>query len=192
MEGAHAATLAAFYRVEHKVCRLDFIAQHFHSDLLSRGGDIPEGHYADPSMALTVVPFRNGIMLSLAAGYAESIGAEEVIIGNHAGDHPIYPDCRIEFIEAMNQATRAGTYLGVRITSPFVLVSKAYIVHLGHQLGVPMELTYSCYKGGEAHCGKCGTCVERREAFALAGVADPTHYEGEDEEMEDTANVVPE
>lgn len=149
----------------------------FKSDLLSKGGKIPEGHYADESMKRTVVPFRNGIMLSIAAGYAESIGAKAVILGNHFGDHAIYPDCRAEFAAAMRQAIKLGTYAEIELVSPFQDVDKAKIAAVGHQLGVPFALTWTCYKGGEKHCGKCGSCVERREAFQLAGVPDPTEYE---------------
>ena len=177
-EGRSAAALCTRYGVQHTTCPLDFVGQHFASDLLRTGGDIPEGHYADPSMKQTVVPFRNGIMLSIAVGYAESLGAGEVVIGAHAGDHPIYPDCRGEFLRAMGQAVQLGTYVGIRVRAPFSQLSKAEIAELGMRLGVPFELTYSCYKGGEGHCGKCGTCYERREAFQLAGIEDPTDYEG--------------
>jgi 7-cyano-7-deazaguanine synthase len=176
-EGRSAAALCARYGVQHTTCPLDFVAQHFASNLLSTGGGIPEGHYADPSMKQTVVPFRNGIMLSIAVGYAESMGAGEVVIGAHAGDHPIYPDCRVGFLRAMGKATQLGTYVGVRVRAPFSKLSKAEIAELGEKLGVPFELTYSCYKGGEKHCGRCGTCYERREAFQLAGIQDPTEYE---------------
>ncbi len=156
---------------------LPFIKELFRSKLLQGQGDIPHGHYADEIMRDTVVPFRNGIMLSIAVGYAESIGANAVYIGNHAGDHPIYPDCRPEFISAMDLAARCGTYADVSVLSPFVNHTKTDIVREGVKLGVPYEMTYSCYEGRSAHCGKCGTCVERKEAFQLAGVVDPTEYE---------------
>lgn len=147
------------------------------SDLLQDGGSIPEGHYADPSMKRTVVPFRNGIMLAVAAGYAESIGAEALVLGNHAGDHAIYPDCREAFTVPMSDAIEAGTYAHVKVLRPFEKLTKTDIARGGVELGAPFELTYSCYNGKEAHCGKCGTCYERREAFHDAGVADPTVYE---------------
>lgn len=156
---------------------LDFVAKHFKSDLLKTGGEIPEGHYADPSMMKTVVPFRNGIMLSVAAGLAESLELDGVILGNHAGDHAIYPDCRMEFTSAMAEAITLGTYRQISFYSPFVKVTKTTVAAIGHNLGAPLELTWSCYKGSDLHCGKCGTCYERKEAFKDAGIPDPTVYE---------------
>lgn len=157
---------------------LDFIKNKFDSDLLRSAENIPEGHYAADNMKSTVVPFRNGIMLSIAAGYAWSVKAGQIAIANHAGDHPIYPDCRTEFIESMNDAIIEGTDNRVKLISPFCNMTKADIVKLGHKLKVPFENTWSCYKGGEKHCGKCGTCVERIEAFELADVTeDLTEYE---------------
>ena len=156
---------------------MEFINQHFKSDLLQSGGDVPEGHYADENMKKTVVPFRNGIMLSIAAGLAESIGAGLVALGNHSGDHAIYPDCRPEFTQAMNDAISLGTWANIKVYAPFVGIDKGGIASLGFTLGVPYEHTYTCYKGGEKHCGKCGSCTERKEAFATKGIADPTEYE---------------
>ena len=155
---------------------LSSVADHLESDLLQKGGDIPEGHYAESNMKKTVVPFRNGIMLSIACGIAESWGARKVALGNHAGDHAIYPDCRGTFISAMNEAMAYGTYINVNIISPFVGNTKAEIAEFGHKLGVDWTKTYSCYKGGEVHCGLCSTCYERREVFELAKVQDPTVY----------------
>jgi 7-cyano-7-deazaguanine synthase len=149
----------------------------FKSDLLRSGGDIPEGHYAEESMKKTVVPFRNGIMLSIAAGFAESIGADAVTIAAHSGDHAIYPDCREPFMRAMGEAMEQGTYAGIKLLRPFIDMDKAAIARRGAELGVDFAETWSCYKGGEIHCGVCGTCVERREAFLLAGLQDPTVYE---------------
>lgn len=163
-------------KISHTVVDLPFIGELFQSDLLKSGGEVPEGHYQDQSMRKTVVPFRNGIMLSIAVGFAESIGARFVFYAAHAGDHAIYPDCRTEFLEAITRSAKVGTYLGVEIKDPFIQKKKSEIVALGKELGVPFALTYSCYKGGEAHCGKCGTCMERKEAFQLAGVPDPTSY----------------
>lgn len=163
--------------VRHTLIKLPFINELFQSALLQSGGEIPEGHYEDSSMRSTVVPFRNGIMLSIAAGYAESVGAKAVLYAAHAGDHAIYPDCRPAFLKAMSEAARAGTYMNVEIKDPFIGLHKKDIVVLGNELRVPFDITYSCYKGGELHCGKCGTCVERREAFQLAGIPDPTRYE---------------
>jgi 7-cyano-7-deazaguanine synthase len=127
-------------------------------------------------MKQTVVPFRNGIMLSIAAGLAESQNVEGLVIAAHSGDHAIYPDCREPFMQAMANAMRLGTYAGVQLLRPFILTDKAGIASIGNRLGVDYTLTWSCYKGGDIHCGTCGTCVERREAFQLAGVTDPTSY----------------
>ena len=127
-------------------------------------------------MKQTVVPFRNAIMLSIACGFAESVEAEGLVIAAHGGDHAIYPDCREDFMQAMGDAMRLGTYAGVQLLRPFIAMTKADIAAAGAKLGVDFARTWSCYKGGEVHCGKCGTCVERREAFALAGIIDPTGY----------------
>lgn len=169
----HARRLGA----PHRVIRLDFIGQLFASDLLQGGGEIPEGHYADDNMRRTVVPFRNGIMLAAAAGFAESVGAEGLVIAAHTGDHTIYPDCREEFMRAMGEAMKTGTYAGIELLRPFIALTKGQIAAEGAKLGVDFGRTWSCYKGGAIHCGKCGTCVERREAFLQAGLPDPTEYE---------------
>lgn len=163
--------------VEHIRVDLSSIAKHLESNLLKKGGKIPQGHYAEPNMKKTVVPFRNGIMLSIACGIAESWGAERVAIGNHAGDHAVYPDCRATFIDSMNEAMAYGTYANIKLISPFVGMTKADIAELGDKLDVDWNLTYSCYNGGKIHCGKCSTCYERREAFHLAGIPDPTKYQ---------------
>ncbi len=162
--------------VPHRTVQLGVIGECFSSDLLAGRDDVPEGHYEEASMRRTVVPFRNGIMLSIAGGYAESIGAGAVVIAAHAGDHAIYPDCREPFMRAMDAALRTGTYAGIELVRPFINLSKAEIVKAGHGLGVDFSRTWSCYKGGAIHCGRCGTCVERREAFMLAGLTDPTEY----------------
>ena len=164
--------------IKHLVIPLEFMARYFKSSLLEGADAIPEGHYADDNMRSTVVPFRNGIMLSVACGLAESYGLKHVMIANHSGDHAIYPDCRPEFTEAMERALALCHYYPIGLERPFVGMTKADIVRLGADLGVDFSLTWSCYKGGEKHCGKCGTCVERREAFKLAGVPDPTEYLG--------------
>ena len=163
--------------IEHVVIDLAFFKQHFSSSLLSGADAIPDGDYADSNMRSTVVPFRNGIMLSIACGLAESRGLKRVLIANHGGDHAIYPDCRPQFVAAMDAAMQAGTYDGVRLVAPYTDISKADIVRRGVQLGIDYGETYSCYKGGEHHCGTCGTCTERREAFLEAGIPDPTTYE---------------
>ena len=162
--------------VPHSIAPLGFVAGEFRSDLLSSGGAIPDGHYEEQSMKSTVVPFRNGIMLSIAAGFAESKGAEAVVIAAHSGDHAIYPDCRESFMEPMARAIREGTYAQIELLRPFITMHKAGIVRRGIELGIDFSHTWSCYKGSEVHCGTCGTCVERREAFLMAGVTDPTVY----------------
>ena len=159
--------------IRHLVIPLEFMGKYFRSDLLIGGGDIPEGSYADENMKSTVVPFRNGIMLSIAAGLAESYELDAIMLANHSGDHAIYPDCRPKFIEGMAAAVEAGTYNGVKVVSPYCNMTKREIALRGRELGVDFSLTYSCYKGGEKHCGRCGTCVERKEA--LEGF-DPTEY----------------
>lgn len=149
---------------------LSFMARHFNSSLLQGADAIPEGHYEDENMRSTVVPFRNGIMLAVAAGLAESRGLHGVMIANHSGDHAIYPDCRPEFIRSMGAAISDGTYEHLELFAPYTSYSKGEIALRGKNLGVDYSLTYSCYKGGEKHCGKCGTCIERTEALAYAGI----------------------
>ena len=180
----HAAKEIPFARlhcerlgIEHIVIPLAFMHDYFKSSLLQGGDAIPEGHYADENMKSTVVPFRNGIMLAIAAGLAESRGLNYIMIANHAGDHAIYPDCRATFIDAMNEATAYGTYNGVRIFAPYTDITKGEIAVRGKNLGIDYRETWSCYKGGEKHCGKCGTCVERKEALSFAGIEDKTEYE---------------
>lgn len=163
--------------IPHVVIPLEFMEKYFKSSLLKGGEDIPEGHYADDNMKSTVVPFRNGIMLAIAAGMAESNGLTRVYMANHGGDHTIYPDCRPEFVAAMSDATTAGTYTKTRIEGPYTNISKGEIAAIGKALGIDYTETWSCYKGGDVHCGKCGTCVERREALAYAGIDDATEYE---------------
>lgn len=172
-----AAAQAAALGVRHEVVNLDFANRIFSSALLQSGGDIPEGHYAADNMKQTVVPFRNAVFLSIACGFAESVGAEGLVIAAHGGDHAIYPDCREEFMAAMGDAMRLGTYAGVRLLRPFIAMTKGEIAAEGARLGVDFSRTWSCYKGGPRHCGRCGTCVERREAFLAAGVSDPTDYD---------------
>lgn len=172
-----AAYQCSLLGIKHLVIPLEFMARYFKSSLLEGADAIPEGHYADDNMRSTVVPFRNGIMLSVACGLAESYGLKHVMIANHSGDHAIYPDCRAGFVDAMSRAMQEGTYDGVTIIAPYTNISKNDIAARGKNLGVDYAKTYSCYKGGEKHCGKCGTCVERKEALAAAGIEDPTQYE---------------
>lgn len=176
-ENVAASHIANKYGVQHTILSLPFIGQLFKSDLLKSGGAIPEGHYAESNMKKTVVPFRNGIMLAIAAGYAESIGAKTLVIGSHAGDHAVYPDCRDEFMIPFAEAVSKGTWVNIKLERPFEKMSKGEIVTLGLKLGTPYGMTWSCYKGGEKACGKCGTCVERLEAFDIAKAIDPIEYE---------------
>lgn len=163
--------------IEHIIIPLAFIGQYFKSSLLEGADAVPEGHYEAENMKSTVVPFRNGIMLSVACGLAESRKLSKVLIANHHGDHAIYPDCRETFVKAMGSAIAAGTYDSIELRAPYTLLSKIQIAEKGKELGVDYGHTYSCYKGGEHHCGCCGTCIERRQALAEAGIADPTIYE---------------
>lgn len=163
--------------IKHITINLDFMHQYFKSSLLDGAEAIPEGHYADDNMKSTVVPFRNGIMLSIAIGIAESNNLDQVFIANHGGDHTIYPDCRPEFINAIDAAATAGTYNNVKVVAPYTKITKSDIARIGKKLGIDYTETWSCYKGGEVHCGKCGTCVERKEALAEARIEDKTIYE---------------
>lgn len=165
--------------VELMEIHLDFMGEYFHSSLLEGAEAIPDGDYHDETMRSTVVPFRNGIMLATAAGLAESRGLKAVMLANHGGDHAIYPDCRPEFVKAMGEAIAAGTYEHLELRAPYTDMTKTDIARLGDKLGVDYSMTYSCYKGGKKHCGVCGTCRERREALAAAGINDPTLYEEE-------------
>ena len=155
--------------IPHMVVRLPFIKQFFRSSLLEGADAIPEGNYDEENMKSTVVPFRNGIMLSIAAGLAENNSLQYIMLANHAGDHTIYPDCRPAFVEAMSQATKAGTWNGVELLTPYTNITKADIVRRGMKLGINYDETWSCYKGEEKPCGVCGTCREREEALRDAG-----------------------
>ena len=163
--------------IKHITINLDFMHQYFKSSLLQGAEAIPEGHYADENMKSTVVPFRNGIMLSIAIGIAESNHLKKVLIANHGGDHTIYPDCRPQFIQAIDAAANAGTFVNVRVEAPYTNITKGDIARIGKRLGLDYTETWSCYKGGEKHCGKCGTCIERKEALQEAGIHDATEYE---------------
>lgn len=163
--------------IEHLVIPLGFMHEYFRSSLLDGSDAIPEGRYDSDNMSSTVVPFRNGIMLAIAAGIAESRGLRRIMIANHGGDHTIYPDCRKSFIQAMNEAVKEGSGMKVELKAPYTEITKSDIAAIGKRLGIDYSKTYSCYKGGEKHCGKCGTCIERKEAMRDAGIADPTQYE---------------
>jgi 7-cyano-7-deazaguanine synthase len=148
------------------------------SSLTDDSVELPEGHYAEESMKATVVPNRNMILLALAGGYALSSGFDTIAYAAHAGDHFIYPDCRPEFAEAMEKALGLADWNDLSLYRPFVDMTKADLVKLGKELESPLGMTWSCYAGMDIHCGKCGTCVERKEAFELAKVPDPTKYKG--------------
>ena len=160
--------------IPHIVIDLGFIGKHFKSDLLKSGSDIPIGQYCEEDMKKTVVPFRNGIMLSISVGLAESNGLDKVFIANHSGDHHIYPDCRPDFIRLFNNSAIVGTESEVNIFAPYTNITKADIAGIGKEIGVDFSKTYSCYNGGEFHCGVCATCIERKQA--LKGF-DNTKYE---------------
>ncbi len=173
-----ARELAGRLGVEHRVADLTGITALLAGSSLTSGDvDVPLGHYTDESMKATVVPNRNMILLAVTAAWAISRKAEHVAYAAHGGDHAIYPDCRPEFADTMAQAIAMADWHRVTLLRPFVAMTKADIVRRGAELGVPLERTWSCYQGRERHCGACGTCVERREAFTLAGVPDPTEYE---------------
>jgi 7-cyano-7-deazaguanine synthase len=174
-----ARAVAAHYGTRFDVADLSGISRLLTgSALTDQSVPVPEGHYADASMRSTVVPNRNAILIMVAAGVAAARGAGYVATAVHAGDHPVYPDCRPEFIAAADSATAAGTagHGDVRVIAPFVLHTKTDIARSGAINGVPFSLTWSCYQGGTVHCGKCGTCTERIEAFRDAGLIDPTEY----------------
>ncbi len=165
--------------IPHLLIPLDFMGKYFKSDLLSSGGDIPKGEYSEENVQSTVVPFRNGIMLSIAAGLAESHGLAKVLIASHFGDHALYPDCRASFVEPMERAISQGTTNQVQLLAPYTQIDKAEIVQKGFSMGIDYASTWSCYEGGEVQCGACATCQERKASFAKAGVQDPTKYKEE-------------
>lgn len=172
-----ARQIAQYYNLAIQEINLDFIGQLFQSNLLKKDGAIPEGHYTDKTMSLTVVPARNIIFASIMAGYAWSIKADVVALGVHAGDHAIYEDCRAGFVAAMNAAIIAGTGDKVRVEAPFQYMDKASILKIGIGLNVPYAYTRTCYKDQQLSCGRCGSCVERLEAFHNMMTEDCIEYE---------------
>lgn len=176
-ELARAASICAELNIPQPVADLSALQPLLAgSSLTSPEIEVAEGHYTEENMKSTVVPNRNMIFLSVATGHALSIKAGQIAYAAHSGDHAIYPDCRNEFADAMAAAIELADWEKVELIRPFVDWTKADIVRRGTNLGVPFAQTWSCYKGGELHCGRCGTCIERREAFDLAGVDDPTPY----------------
>ncbi len=177
-----AARCASRLSVPHHIIDIASIGGHLSGSALTDNVEVPDGHYAEETMKATVVPNRNAIMLAIAFGLAAAQKADAVAVAVHGGDHFIYPDCRPGFIDAFQHMQNEALegYASVKLLAPYVDVSKAAIVVDGEKHGTPFSETWSCYKGGELHCGRCGTCVERREAFHLAGVPDPTEYEDQD------------
>ncbi|MCR4664867.1 MAG: 7-cyano-7-deazaguanine synthase QueC [Paludibacteraceae bacterium] len=172
-----AALHCSRLNIPHRIIRLPFFKELFNSSLLQGDKAIPEGDYNEQNMHSTIVPFRNGIMLSIAAGMAENAKLQYIMLANHSGDHTIYPDCRPGFVAAMDQAVKEGTFNNVRLLTPYTDISKADIALRGKKLGIDYSETWSCYRGGEHQCGKCGTCRERIEALQLAGIDDKTIYQ---------------
>lgn len=167
-------------KVDHTVVDLSSVGRLLTGSALTDSSvEVPDGHYAEDSMKSTVVPNRNAIMANIAIGVASSAGADVIALGVHAGDHAVYPDCRPEFVRALRQCMTHALqgFSTPRLEAPFLRKSKEWIASTGALAGAPLHLSWSCYKGGTLHCGKCGTCVERREAFELAHVTDPTEYD---------------
>lgn len=172
-----AKKITAELKVFNKVVDISSVKDLLKSAITNNKEEVPHGHYAGENMKATVVPNRNLIMLSIAAGYARSIEASVVVYGPHGGDHPIYPDCRPAFVSSLNHTLiHSFDDVKTKVLAPFIGIDKTDIVRLGAAMNVPYKDTWSCYEGGELHCGRCGTCVERKEAFALASIVDPTHY----------------
>jgi 7-cyano-7-deazaguanine synthase len=169
VELGRAERIAHLLSVPHQIVSLDGLMS---GSALLGETDVPEGHYAEDSMTATVVNGRN--LLFASAAVAQCQPGDRLWMGVHAGDHPIYPDCRPEFWDALRVVVREA--YEVEIVTPFLHTSKAEVARMGHEAGAPLGLTWSCYNGGDRHCGRCGTCVERAEAFDLAGLDDPTDY----------------
>jgi 7-cyano-7-deazaguanine synthase len=163
--------------ISHKVVDLSVLNRIAPSALTREDWDVPEGHYEDVNMKQTVVPNRNMVLLSLAISYAIGIGASKVYYGAHGGDHAIYPDCRKEFVDAMSKVAKLCDWSKINLIAPYLDIDKGDIVIKGKDLGVNYSLTWTCYKGKEKACGKCGSCQERLEAFEKAGIKDPIEYE---------------
>jgi len=173
----YASTVCHSLNISHKVIDISAINQLLAGSSLTDNIDIPEGHYEAESMKSTVVPNRNMILLSLAVGYAVSVGASQVYYGAHSGDHAIYPDCRPEFVLKMNEVCKIANYESVEIFSPYLTVTKSDILTDGLKMGLKYDNTWTCYNGREKACGQCGACQERLEAFRDNIVTDPLNYE---------------
>lgn len=176
-ELACASKVCTSLNIKHKVIDISSINELLAGSSLTDNIDIPEGHYEAENMKSTVVPNRNMILLSLAVGYAVSVGASQVYYGAHSGDHAIYPDCRPEFVQKMNDVCQIANYESVEIFSPYLTVDKTAILSDGISMGLDYSDTWTCYNGREKACGKCGACQERLEAFSDNNVTDPLMYE---------------
>lgn len=176
-EVEYARTVCQKLNLSHEIVDISAINRLLQGSALTSNIDVPEGHYAEESMKATVVPNRNMIMLSLAIGYAVSKGANTVYFGAHSGDHAIYPDCRPEFVEKMNTVAKIANYQPVEITTPYLNQDKGQILADGLKMELDYSQTWTCYNGREKACGKCGSCVERLEAFANNNAIDPLAYE---------------
>ncbi|MEP3524631.1 MAG: 7-cyano-7-deazaguanine synthase QueC [Hyphomicrobiales bacterium] len=179
VELSYAAQCASRLGVPHDIIDITAIGAQLTGSALTDDLDVPDGHYAQDTMKITIVPNRNAIMLTIAFGVAAAKGADAVATAVHGGDHFIYPDCRPGFIDSFETMQRHALdgYADIRLLAPFVDMSKSDIARIGAKIGVPFNETWSCYKGQDIHCGCCGTCVERREALDLADIEDPTPYD---------------
>ena len=173
----YAARVCETLGVAHKVVDISAINSIVGGSALTSDIEVPEGHYEEPSMQTTVVPNRNMILLSLAVGYAVSLEAEKVYYGAHSGDHAIYPDCRPEFVQKMNEVCGIANYTSVEIVTPYLHASKDAILTDGLAMELDYSQTWTCYNGREKACGQCGACQERLEAFAANQCTDPLEYE---------------
>ncbi len=172
-----ASSVCTSLNIKHKVIDISAINQLLAGSSLTDDIDIPEGHYEAENMKSTIVPNRNMILLSLAVGYAVSVGAAQVYYGAHSGDHAIYPDCRPEFVQKMSDVCQIANYESVEIFSPYLEVNKTAILTDGISMGLDYSNTWTCYNGREKACGKCGACQERLEAFCDNNITDPIAYE---------------
>ena len=163
--------------IDHKIVDISFLRDLASNSALTGDIDVPEGHYEDENMKQTVVPNRNMILSAIAVGYAVNEDFDNIAIGVHSGDHAIYPDCRAEFVEALNKTTQIANYKAITVLAPFIDADKTEIIKQGLEVGVDYSLTWTCYKGLDKACGKCGSCQERLEAFKNNGVNDPLEYE---------------
>lgn len=173
----YAKNVTQKYAIEHKIVDISSINQLIGGSSLTDDIDVPEGHYEEESMKQTVVPNRNMILLSLAVGYAVSINAEAVYFGAHSGDHAIYPDCRTEFVEAMNEVCKIANYESIEVRAPFLKANKIEILQQGLAMNLDYGETWTCYNGRQKACGVCGSCQERLEAFEHNNAVDPLDYE---------------